>query len=110
MTTTATVVVALVATPLPSTNAAFASLAFTATDAAGAALPVQDIVPAAGATSAQAVFNVANSAVGTMTFGVVAMDASGKPIGSPVTGSAVIGVPPVPTYPAPQSPLTITLA
>ena len=110
MTTTATVVVSLVNTQLPPSSAQFASLAFTATDAAGAALPVQDVVPAAGATAATAVFSVASAAQGTMTFGVVAMDANGKPIGSPITGTAVIGAVVPTTYPAPQSPLTITLA
>src|SRR5271157_2504133 len=110
MTTTATVTVPLVATPLPASNAAFATLAFTMTDSAGVALPVQDITPVAGATSAIAVFNVAGAAVGVATFGVVAMDANGAPIGAPVTGTAVLGVIAPASYPAPQSPLTIVLA
>jgi len=110
MSNTATVTVPLLASPLPAGSAAQAALAFTCTDSAGVALPVQDVVPAVGASSASAVFNVAAAAVGLATFGVVAMDANGVAIGIPVTGTAMLGVVAPPSYLAPQSPLSIVVA
>lgn len=109
--TSATVVVSLLSTALPASSAAFASLSFGFTDAAGKAATPVVVVPAATDTSATATFDTSASAAGSAVFTCSALDANGAVIGSVISGSATLGVvvPPV-MYPAPQSPLTITLA
>jgi hypothetical protein len=107
--TKAQITVNLAQQPIPTTNSAFASLQFGGVDAAGTPFAPVPVVPAAGASVAEAIVDITNAVNGIAVFSVNAVDDKGQIMGTVDVGSLQLGPVTPTTFPAPVGALTITL-